>query len=183
MCEQLALAYVEAFSSRPPLRYEEAIDQYSDDSEEDPLEGEGEKRAAPEMGPNWDPLERWTERARWRFHEEEHNNILEARASAGAVSILLENPKAWGKRCLLFTDSQVVLGVLSKGRSSVKALNRMARRVAALTYATGAKLYWRYVRTHRNHSDGPSRGFPIGVAPEPAGPSRIPDEFYTRTKG
>ena len=42
-----------------------------------------------------------------------------------------------GKRCLLSTGSQVSLGVLAKERSSVKILNFVARRVAALTLLFG----------------------------------------------
>ena len=49
--------------------------------------------------------------------------------------------------------------------------------------ATGIRVYWRYIRTNRNHADGPSRGEPIGVA-EKAPPVRpyevgkLPEEFY-----
>ena len=37
---------------------------------------------------------------------------------------------------------------------------------AAIQITFGIKPYLRYIETKRNHSDGPSRGFPIGIAPE-----------------
>jgi hypothetical protein len=38
--------------------------------------------------------------------------------------------------------------------------------MAALLLSTGAILYMRYIETDRNHADGPSRGYHIGVAPK-----------------
>ena len=67
---------------------------------------------------------------------------------------------------MLFTDSQVVLGALMKGRSSAKGIMQGCRRAAALSLAYGMTLYCRFVPTSRNHSDGPSRGGPLGVFEE-----------------
>ena len=71
----------------------------------------------------------------------------------------------------------------------MKILNFVARRIAALSLSMGARLYWRYVRTHRNHADAPSRNRPFGVLPElddgarlPAG-ARLPERFYRLTHG
>ena len=70
-------------------------------------------------------------------------------------------------------------------------LNLIARRAAALVIGLDVKVAWRYVRTHRNHSDGPSRNCPLGVAPSdkpvaeaPMGSWReLPRFFYSATKG
>eukprot|EP00969_Alexandrium_andersonii_P071754 3167516-Alexandrium_andersonii.AAC.1 len=69
----------------------------------------------------------------------------------------------------------------------------MARRVASLCLAFHLRCSWRYIRTHRNHADGPSRGYPLGVAPkEEAGETggiggdqwiELPDVFYRLTRG
>ena len=92
----------------------------------------------------------------------------------------------------MFLDSQVVIGACAKGRSSVKATNHLCRKMAAMTLGLGVRFSWRYVRTHRNHSDGPSRGFPLGVAPSSAPDDKkttksswqvIPDVFYKLTSG
>ena len=125
----------------------------------------GTRVPAPEVGKIWDDISRWKESSRWLFHKEEHNNILEGRAGVGAAVMVSADPQAMRSRVLLISDSQVVIGVMSKGRSSVHALNHLARRVAAISFATGARFYWRYIRTHRNHADAPSRQRPFGILP------------------
>jgi len=125
----------------------------------------GERVPSPEVSGAWDPIERWTETARWVWSKEEHNNIWEARAGVVSAKIASMDVGNWNKRMIVISDSQVTIGVFGKGRSSTLVLNLLARRMAALTMATGMKFYWRYMRTHRNHADGPSRGYPIGHAP------------------
>ena len=155
----------------------------------------GERVAVPEVSQAWDPIERWREVSRWRWREAEHNNILEARAGLASASLVAKQPSSWGRRVLMISDSQVTIGAFSKGRSSVKVLNMLARRLAALAFGCRIKFYWRYMRTHRNHADGPSRGFPLGVAPKDGAPvkaeplkekpvwSQLPGFFYQRTRG
>lgn len=92
----------------------------------------------------------------------------------------------------MFSDSQVVVGAFAKGRSSVRAINHLCRKIAAMTLGSGVRFGWRYIWTHRNHSDGRSKGFPLGVAPPSAPEDKkskksswqfIPDIFYKRTSG
>ena len=146
----------------------------------------GEHLPIPAIGPGWDPNERWSELFRWKWQEEEHINVLEARALLAAVRRALRNRGAWGRRLLLFVDSQVTLCCVSKGRSSRPALTYVCRRVAALGLACESTPVVRWVPTKRNHADGPSRGFGLGVAPEadcpprvrlPAGPPLLPEDF------
>ena len=88
-------------------------------------------------------------------------------------------------------DSQVFIGAFSKGRSSRPVINHLCRQVAAITLGLKRRVSWRYIRTHRNHADGPSRGHPVGVAPSSSEPAvadaghwcRLPDFFYHKTKG
>ena len=106
-----------------------------------------------------------------------------------------ENPASWGSRIMCFSDSQVTIGAISKGRSHVPVINRLARRMAALMLGTRIKPYLRYVRTHRNNADGPSRGAGLGyldqskaVVPkdEKLDTGRwdeLPDTFYLKTSG
>ena len=126
----------------------------------------GSKVPVPEVSAGWDPIDRWTETSRWKWHKEEHNNVLEGRAGTTSAKILSQDPKCWNRRGLLISDSQVVISIFSKGRNSKRVLNRLARRIAAICLGCNMKLYWRYMRTWRNHADGPSRGYPIGVAPK-----------------
>ena len=145
----------------------------------------GERVPSPEISNVWDDLGRWEETARWTWNTGEHNNILEGRAALVAVKIATREPKDWRKRHLVMSDSQVVIGVFGKGRSSKHEMNCLARRLCAMVVATGVKVYFRYVRTHRNHADGPSRGYPLGVAPkqEAGGSLELSDFFYTHTRG
>ena len=116
--------------------------------------------------------------------------MLEGRAGLAAVGRLATDPDVIDQRALVISDSQVVIGAMSKGRSSIPIVNYLARRVAALRLALGMRLSWRYVRTHRNHADAPSRGRPFGVLPAaektearaPPG-ARLPDFFYRLTRG
>ena len=81
---------------------------------------------------------------------------------------------AIGKRILIIGDSQVVVGALSKGRSSRTSLNHVVRRSAGIRIAMGLRVSIRYIRTHRNHADAPSRGLPFGVKGVPD----LAQEFY-----
>ena len=93
----------------------------------------------------------------------------------------------------MISDSQVTIGAFAKGRSSVGVLNMLCRRVAALAFACRVKFHWRYIRTHRNHADGPSRGYPLGVAPKEDAPitpvpaaedwKKLPEFFHRKTRG
>jgi len=149
----------------------------------------GDRVPCPEVSAVWDPLERWKETARWKWKAAEHNNILEARAGVVSAKVATMRPSQWRQRKLLISDSQVAIGIFAKGHSSRKVLNLVARKKAALAVATGSRFYWRYMRTHRNHADGPSRGYPIGVAPkgeeeeEEVSWKTLPEIFYQRTKG
>lgn len=199
MCEKIALAFLDEFRLRqgPSGTY---------DAEADPegllcrpcLEGGsqwdvGDRVPVPEVSSVWDPLSRWTESSRWKWRETEHNNILEARAGLSSAALVVQQPSAWGSRVLLISDSQVTIGAFAKGRSSVKVLNMLCRRVAAIAFACRVKFHWRYIRTHRNHADGPSRGYPLGVAPKEETPvvpvaaaadwRKLPELFHRKTRG
>ena len=66
-------------------------------------------------------------------------------------------------------------------------LNYLARRAGAIRLATGIRVYWRYVPTHRNHADAPSRNKKWGTRPDPSellpSGARLPSYFYVVTKG
>ena len=149
---------------------------------DDPDYSLGERVPCPEVARNWDPIARWREDAWWAWKKEEHNNVLEARAGLIATKIATLDTGSWDNRHLMISDSQVTIGVFGKGRSSSGSLNLIARRLAAIMISTGSRFYWRYTRTHRNHSDGPSRGAPMGVVQKEEGDQKLPEAFYRHTK-
>ena len=104
-----------------------------------------------------------------RWSRAEHNNVLELRTAVRAAKVLGRDASSWDRRALLISGSQAAVGALAKGRSSRRVFNLLCRRQASLALGLGLRFYWRYVRTHRNVADGPSRGYGLGVAPkEPA---------------
>ena len=81
----------------------------------------------------------------------------------------------------MLIDSQVVLGVLAKGRSSSERLNSTLARLAAVLTAADVRLYAAWVKSAENPADGPPRwagkrgwrSARLGAADAPAGsPSR-----------
>ena len=120
---------------------------------------------------------------------EEHNNMLEGRTAVMAAERVSRKPSNWGRRCLMISDSQAVIGAFAKGRSSVQRFNALCRRMAAVTLGMGIRFYWRYVRTHRNVADGPSRGQALGYAgtlpdlPQNASSPDLAQVFYLKTQG
>ena len=114
----------------------------------------------------------WTKRADWHlvfsstWGHQEHQNVLELRTILNLARHLSRTKASWGHRFLVLTDSLVSLGALSKGRSSSPSLLRLLRRWAAIRMALGISLALRWVPTHRNLADGPSRGANIGEHPD-----------------
>eukprot|EP00438_Fugacium_kawagutii_P035066 Skav236673 [mRNA] locus=scaffold338:400738:405778:- [translate_table: standard] len=91
------------------------------------------------------------------FRTSEHINILELRALNHTMEWRLRRSTFGSCRAMHLSDSQVVLGVVVKGRSSSRQLNRLLRRLAALLVAGGVALVVAWVETHLNPADAPSR--------------------------
>ena len=82
----------------------------------------------------------------------DHINKYELQAALNAV--LAATPLS---RLLLITDSSVAYGILCKGRSASQPLLRIARRLAAIMVLTRVMLLPKWVPSHVNPSDAPSR--------------------------
>lgn len=110
----------------------------------------------------------WLDRSRWRltfagrWNKQEHINILEMRTLVAAMRHLARSQANWDRKFLIFTDSMVSLGALSKGRSSSAPLLRLCRRWSLFRIALGMRTFLRHVPTDVNMADGPSRGQFIG---------------------
>ena len=111
-------------------------------------------------------VERWrlTYAGLWR--KTVHTNINELRVIVGSARHLSRARTSWRRRILVFTDSLVALGAASKGRSSSPPLLRLCRQLAAVCLTYGIIFRYRYIASEVNPSDGPSRGLPVGAAPE-----------------
>ena len=95
--------------------------------------------------------------SRWR--RPEHINVLELRALTTAVRWVLSFRQALNCRVLVLCDSLVVVGAVTKGRSSSQELLRRLRYLAAMVLASGLRLTLRWVASADNPADGPSRNF------------------------
>jgi hypothetical protein len=100
---------------------------------------------------------RWRVIAASRWRTEEHINLLEARALSTAIRWVISSPDCVGTRVIVYSDSQVIIGSVLKGRSSSPALLRRLRSIAALSMSVGLRLRMLWVPSHLNPSDGPSR--------------------------
>jgi hypothetical protein len=92
---------------------------------------------------------------RWRASE--HINSLEARALLTAIRWVVSFPAAVNTRVQVFSDSNVVIGSVMKGRSSAPILLRRLRSVAALVLSYGLRLRMRWIPSEYNPADVPSR--------------------------
>lgn len=104
------------------------------------------------------PSTRWgiIAASRWRDNNE-HINSLELRAAATAVRWSLSYPSSLGRKLFLFSDSQVAIGSLSKGRSSSPLLLRRLRAISASLLASGLRLLLYWIPSELNPADEPSR--------------------------
>lgn len=116
------------------------------------------KILAPSLPGSWDDVRRWKIAIRGLWRRREHINVLEARAALQAVRRAARNPRNWRKKVLGLTDSEVVRGCFSKGRSSSSSRVGPCRRLAAIQLGLRLKMRWRRIETTRNNSDLPSRG-------------------------
>ena len=165
MCKELAEMHLKEFLRRGPRRAPRPVSQRElAEAGAEAAARLGEHLPIPPIGLNWDPLDRWVEICRWTWAQPEHINVLEARTALAAVRRAARSRKNWGRRVMLFVDSQVTLCSLAKGRSSRPGLNHVCRRVCAHCLAFDLKVLVRWVPTKRNHADGPSRGEPLGIA-------------------
>ncbi len=114
------------------------------------------------------PRRQWKVAFAHAWKKAEHNNVGEARAAAWATR-RLAHAGVRDRRCVVWSDSQVVIGAFAKGRSGSRALNTLCRRQCALSLLFGLRVQLRYVPSADNFADGPSRGsrYP-GVARETA---------------
>jgi hypothetical protein len=101
--------------------------------------------------------QRWSTIVAAPWESDEHINVKESRAGLSAVRWIASLPSAMNRRVLLLTDSAVVSGILSKGRSSAFTILRIVRLVSAVLFACNIQLFTRWVPSSLNPADLPSR--------------------------
>ena len=114
------------------------------------------------------PRHQWKVSFRRSWFRQEHNNYGEGRSVVWATERCARSGIR-DHRVVIYSDSRVVIGAFSKGRSSSRTLNSICRKQCAVQLLYGLRVYLRWVASEDNWADGPSRGLPYPcVAPETA---------------
>ena len=102
---------------------------------------------------------RWTWKtvASWRWTRPSHITDLEVRGCLGALQWRLRQLQHLRTRFAHLMDSQVGIGVVTKGRSSSHVLNVVVKRICVLVLASLCRPIYGYSETDRNPADAPSR--------------------------
>jgi hypothetical protein len=93
----------------------------------------------------------------WPWKSKAHINELEVSSAITALRRRSRSAARHGERVLLILDSTVAVGVLAKGRSSSKRLNRLCRRAAAIVLAADQYPVYTWTISGWNFADRPSR--------------------------
>lgn len=101
----------------------------------------------------------WTVAHSYPFRTAEHINVLELRAILHTLEWRARTSIFHSCRFLHLSDSQVCLGVLTKGRSSSRKVNRLLRRVCSLCIALDLYPLWAWIESRLNPADEPSRRY------------------------
>ena len=87
-----------------------------------------------------------------------HINLEEAKALIHLVRWVLRCKRRFCHRLVVLIDSKVVIGGVTKGRSSSVQLNALIRKLGALCFAGNLILHCVFIPTSHNPADWPSRG-------------------------
>ena len=97
----------------------------------------------------------WQKMGVWTFKKNSHINILEESALFRCVAGIAKRGRS--VRSIIITDSNVVKGATTKGRTSSRGLGPVLRRVCSLLVAAGIYLNVAYIPTRLNAADDPTR--------------------------
>ncbi|CAE6958585.1 unnamed protein product, partial [Symbiodinium sp. CCMP2592] len=111
----------------------------------------------------------WSVISSYSFRQTSHINLQELRALRREIVRLASRSSGEGQIKLCLNDSRVVIGAVTKGRSSSYKLNGLLRTMLPYLTAANITLALLWVETESNRADAPSR-FESLPAPVPAPP-------------
>ena len=111
----------------------------------------------------------WYSTASYVFKETSHINLQELRALRRELYKLASDRSNHNSVQLCFNDSRVVVGAVSKGRSSSFKLNGLLRTLIPFLVVSNIALGLLWVETSSNPADFPSRFLPLPVPRSPPG--------------
>eukprot|EP00438_Fugacium_kawagutii_P014986 Skav210164 [mRNA] locus=scaffold5301:42844:43734:- [translate_table: standard] len=101
----------------------------------------------------------WKTVLSYRWGSSQHINILEASAILAEFRRRVRSPEMLGKRFFNIVDSMVMFFAMAKGRSPSKRLNRILRRIMAVSVFTRTIPVTLWTLLKWNYADLPSRRF------------------------
>lgn len=102
---------------------------------------------------------KWKTIKGWKWSFEDHINVLEMHALYQTVVWRMKTDRLWGRRFVHLVDSQVVLGVATKGRTSSRKLENILRKYNLLLLAVHTYPILGWVISRLNPADPPSRWY------------------------
>ena len=99
----------------------------------------------------------WKVIQNYPYKEQQHINVLELRSLLNYSRFRAKRLHKHDSRALLILDSQVVVSVASKGRSSSIKLNGLLTRLAAVCVACNFRFIYGWCSSEANPADRPSR--------------------------
>ena len=111
----------------------------------------------------------WYSTASYVFKETSHINLQELRALRRELYKLASDKSNHNSVQLCFNDSRVVVGAVSKGRSSSFKLNGLLRTLIPFLVLSNIALGLLWVETSSNPADFPSRFLPLPIPRSPPG--------------
>eukprot|EP00971_Amphidinium_carterae_P332684 6466947-Amphidinium_carterae.1 len=99
--------------------------------------------------------------ASYRFRRQSHINVQELLAFRTALKMAAKRKQCWSRRVSFFIDSQVVVNVIARGRSSSHQLNFVLQTCLALGLFCDLVPVPVWVGTEENPADDPTRGRPL----------------------
>ena len=114
---------------------------------------EGSRQAVPYPAFIWD----WKSVQSYSWVQPQHINVLELLAFLNYLKSISKDPSRHSVRFLHVFDSRVCSCILAKGRSSSCMLNRILRRIAAVSFAADLYVLPLWTISRWNFSDSGSR--------------------------
>eukprot|EP00971_Amphidinium_carterae_P166730 3304158-Amphidinium_carterae.1 len=103
----------------------------------------------------------WHISASYRFRRQSHINVQELLAYRTALRAAARREECWRCKIPFFIDSQVVVSVVSRGRSSSHQLNYILQTSLALCLFCSLAPLAMWIGTEQNPSDDPTRNRPL----------------------
>lgn len=99
----------------------------------------------------------WRETMAYRYKQDAHINELETQALVGHIRQGLKEPSVAKVKVMVIVDSQILFYAVGKGRSPSERLNRLLRRLAALSLAGGLYVFRAWTLSAWNFADNPKQ--------------------------